>query len=161
MPQSAPTSKVSSVEKTTGTVLSMQAFGHLLVVDRQCPGAAFAGAAAVVGEVEADRAGAVGQRLCGSDRVVLAAEPVVVEGRLGVLHYERVAAGLAADGYEDAFGFAVGVVDLRGEREGAVLDVDDGVLGDPDGARTVTGSVTGDESWALGGQQCEALSASG
>ena len=41
------------------------------------------------------------------------------------------------------------------ERERAVLGVDDGVFGDPDGARAVAGLVTGDESWALGGQQCE------
>ena len=108
MPQSAPTSKVSSVEKTTGTVLSMRPWGHLLVVDRQCSGAAFARAAAVVGEVDADRAGAVGPRLRGGDRVALAAEPV--EGGLGVLDHERIAARLAADGDKDSFGVTVGVL---------------------------------------------------
>ena len=78
-----------------------------------------------------------------------------MEGRLAVLYGERVAAGLAPDGDEDPFSVGAGVLDLRGERERAVLDVDDGVFGDPDRARAVAGLIAGDEAWALGGQQRE------
>ena len=55
-----------------------------LFVHRQRARAAFAGAAAVVGEVEADRAAARGQRIRGGDRVFLETEPAVEEGRFAV-----------------------------------------------------------------------------
>jgi hypothetical protein len=60
------------------------ALGDRLFVHRQRAGAAFAGAAAVVGEVEADRAAASGQRIRGGDRVFLQTQPAVDEGRFAV-----------------------------------------------------------------------------
>ena len=80
-------------------------------------------------------------------------EPVVDEGRLALHDQQRVAAGLPAEGDEHAFGLAVRVVDLGDDGERPVLDVDDHVLREPDGARAVAGDVAGDEFWPLGGQQ--------
>ena len=65
--QSSPTSNVSSVEKWIGDRFLEPALGDRLFVHRQRARAAFARAAAVIGEVEANCATASGQRFRGGN----------------------------------------------------------------------------------------------
>jgi hypothetical protein len=78
VPQSSPHIERVVGREVDGDRFLEPALGDRLCVHRQRARAAFAGAA-VVGEVEADRAAAPGQRFRGGDRVFLQTEPAVDE----------------------------------------------------------------------------------
>ena len=76
-------------------------FARFLAIDRQRARASLAHTAAVVGEVETNRALALWQSFAGDDRVSFQTEVAEVEDRLTILNRERVAAGLVAHGIHE------------------------------------------------------------
>ena len=102
--------------------------GDLVAVDEESGGAAFAEAASVIGEVHADGGFAGGEGAGSGDLVGDEAEEVVAEGWLAVFEVEAPAAEAAALREDDAVGAALRDVQVCGDGEGAVLDVDEDVL---------------------------------
>ena len=101
-------------------------FGDVGAVDGEPGGAALAGAAAVVGEVELECVFAGLERFGSGDAGALEPEEIVIVGGDAVLDVERPSAEAAALGEDRAVGAGFGHFDFRGDGFGFVFHVDEG-----------------------------------
>ena len=125
---SSPTSQPSSAEKTFASVASIVSLADLLAVGVERHLAAFAQAAAGVGELHAHLMLAGWNRRGRFDHEVLEATPVVAVLELAALGVETPAADVRALGDDDALGSLLRHHDLGRDGVRLVLDAQDAVL---------------------------------